>query len=295
MDTQDRITFLDAIGEMSERFDVEVFAYVLMSNHYHLLARTHQANLKKAMHWFGTTYTQRFNRRHFRHGHLFQGRYKSIIVENDAYMLQLSYYIHRNPLRSEIVKRLADYPWSSYRTYAYGRKSPKWLSTELILSQFWGMQDIHKGYREKAQEYANEENRALEDLRHGLLLGSKNFAERIRKHYLPSKLEVAIPQQHQVASDFEPNVILGKAERALKCDFNRFVHAGRLSGGEKDTRDLLLYAIWKTGKLRNDQIGALFGVTYSAVSHVVNSVKVRLKKDQEIQTKFNHINSLFKL
>jgi hypothetical protein len=98
-----------------------------------------------------------------------------------------------------------------------------------------------------------------------------------------------------VASDFEPNVILGKAERVLKCDLKRFVHAGRVSGAEKDTRDLWLYAIWRTGKVRNDQIGALFGVTYSAVSHVVKSVKTRLEKDQDIQTKFDHINPLFKL
>ena len=106
---QDRTGFLYAVGEMSERFDVDIFAYVLMDNHYHLLVKTRQANLKKAMQWFGTTYTQRFNRRHFRSGHLFQGRYKSIIIQNDAYLLQLSYYIHRNPLRAGMVRRLADY------------------------------------------------------------------------------------------------------------------------------------------------------------------------------------------
>ena len=134
----DRFLFLDTLGEMSERFEMDVYAYVLMSNHYHLLVRTRQANLKKAMHWFGTTYTQRYNRQHFRSGHLFQGRYKSIIVQNDAYLLQLSYYIHRNPLRAKMVKRLADYRWSSYRIYGYGKKTPDWLTTELILSHFKG-------------------------------------------------------------------------------------------------------------------------------------------------------------
>ena len=111
MSDKDRSSFLDAVGEMSERFAIDVFAYVLMDNHYHLLVRTRRANLKKAMQWFGTTYTQRFNRRHFRSGHLFQGRYKSIIIQNDSYLLQLSYYIHRNPLRAGIVKRLAGYRW----------------------------------------------------------------------------------------------------------------------------------------------------------------------------------------
>ena len=103
-DERDRSIFLDTIGEFSERFEIDVFAFVLMDNHYHLLVRTRQANLKKAMHWFGTTYTQRFNRRHFRSGHLFQGRYKSIIVQNDAYLLRLSCYIHRNPLRAGMAE-----------------------------------------------------------------------------------------------------------------------------------------------------------------------------------------------
>ena len=142
-----------------------------MSNHYHLLIRTRRANLRKAMHWFGTTYTQRFNWRHFRSGHLFQGRYKSIIVQNDAYLLQLSYYIHRNPLRAGVVKRLADFRWSSYKVYAYDRKSPEWLSTKLILSQFEGEQDRHRSYREKVQRYSREEKRLLEDSRHGFIVG----------------------------------------------------------------------------------------------------------------------------
>ncbi len=89
---------------------------------YHLLARTNLANLKQAMHWFGTSYTRRYNNRNVRRGHLFQGRYKSILVQNDAYVTQLSCYIHRNPLKAKIIKRLIDYKWSSYPVYAYGKK-----------------------------------------------------------------------------------------------------------------------------------------------------------------------------
>ena len=98
LEDDDRNCFLDVLGEMSERFAVDIFAYVLMDNHYHLLLRTREPNLSKSMQWMGTTYTRRFNLNHFRSGHLFQGRYKSIIVENDAYLVRLSCYIHRNPL-----------------------------------------------------------------------------------------------------------------------------------------------------------------------------------------------------
>ena len=295
MDEKDRNSFLDAVGEMSERFDIDVFAYVLMDNHYHLLVRTRRANLKKAMQWFGTTYTQRFNRRHFRSGHLFQGRYKSIIIQNDAYLLQLSYYIHRNPLRAGIVKRLAGYRWSSYNVYAYGRKVPKWLSTELILSQFAGAQDSHRSYREKVQKYASEEKRILEDLRHGLILGSKQFVEKIRKRYTPAKTEISLPQQRRIANAFDPVSYLRKGEQIFKCNIEHFVQAKRLSGAEKEIRDILVYGIWRTGQLKNEQIGKLLGLSYSGVSHAVKSVRLNLAKRRKLQTKLDHLNSLFKL
>lgn len=293
-DQKDRDIFLNTVGEFSERFDIHVFAFVLMDNHYHLLVRTRHANLKKAMHWFGTTYTQRFNRRHFRNGHLFQGRYKSIIVENDAYMLQLSYYIHRNPLRGGIVKRLADYRWSSYLSYAYGRKAPEWLSMDLILSQFES-KDRHEHYREKVQKYAKEEKRLWEDLRHGLFLGSKRFVEKIRKQHLPSETESAIPQQTQLTKPSDPVSILRSVEKVLQCDFQHFVQAGRISGPEKDKRDLMIYLLWKTGGFSNDQIGRLFGISYSAISHAVRSFKVKKQDNPQLLETFNGIYSQFKL
>lgn len=295
IDEKDRGNFLDAVGEMSERFDIDIFAYVLMDHHYHLLARSRRANLKKAMQWFGTTYTQRFNSRHYRSGHLFQGRYKSLIVQNDSYLLQLSYYIHRNPLRAGIVKRLADYRWSSYRVYAYGRKTPEWLATEFILSQFEGEPDRQKSYREKVQRYAKEEKRLIEDIRHNLILGSKAFADKICKKYLPEKPDSAIPQQNQLSKDFDAAEFLKKAEQIFNCDVKGFVKAGRLSGPEKDTRDLLLYFIWRVGQLTNDQIGKEFGLSYSAVSHALKSVKTKLHNDQGLKAAFNQLNSQFML
>jgi len=134
-DDEDRLVFLTTLSEMAERFEVEVCAYVLMGNHYHLLLRTRRANLSRARQWCGVAYTSRFNINKQKSGHQLQGRFKSILVENDAYMLQLSYYIHNNPLRAGMVKRLADYRWSSYAAYAYRKNHPPWLNSELILSQ----------------------------------------------------------------------------------------------------------------------------------------------------------------
>ena len=110
------------------------------------------------MQWFGATYTRRFNVKHRRSGHLFQGRFKSFIIENDSYLLRLSCYIHRNPLRAKIVKRLSDYKWSSYLCYAYAPNNNDWLKTDFILNQLI-TDDKKKAYREMVQRYSKEEGK----------------------------------------------------------------------------------------------------------------------------------------
>jgi len=103
-------------------------------------------------------------------------------------------------------------------------RPPKWLSTDLILSQFGGDQDRHKSYREKVKKYASEEKRLFEDLRHRLILGSKQFVEKIRKRYTPAKPEVSLPQQKQVAKAFDPITYVRRAEEIFECDIAHFVH-----------------------------------------------------------------------
>jgi putative transposase len=293
-DDQDRHLFLKTVGEMSERFEIDVFAYALMGNHYHLLLKTNRANLSKSMQWFGLTYTRRFNNRHDRVGHLFQGRFKSIIVQNDAYLLALSCYIHRNPLRAGIAKRLADYRWSSYKCYAYGRIFPEWLKTKLILSQFQ-INDKNKAYREKVQEYANEEIKLWENLRHGMIIGSKEFVDKIRSTYLPEKMHKEIPQQRDLAKSLDPITHLKQAAQLIDCDLTLFKKVPRIPRAERDNRDLLVLSVWKTGVLTNHEIGSLFGMTYSSVSHIVKAIKVRMKKNQGLKEQFENIYSLFKM
>ncbi len=193
-DNGDRISFLETLGNMSDRFEVDVYAYVLMDNHYHLLLKTNKPNISKSMQWFGTTYTRRYNIKHKRSGHLFQGRFKNFLIENDEYLKLLSCYIHRNPLRAGIVRRLVDYPWSSYPVYAYGKKSPEWLRTAPILSLL-DTNDKHKAYRKMVQSYSREEKGIWEDFRHGLILGSQKFVNRIKSKYLSENPYVEIPQK----------------------------------------------------------------------------------------------------
>ena len=286
--------FLDTIGQMADNYDVDIFAYVLMSNHYHLLLRTNQANLSKSMQWLALTYTRRFNNRHFRSGHLFQGRFKSIIVQNDGYLMRLSCYVHRNPLRAGIITRLAEYPWSSYKTYAYGDKASDWLVTKPILAQFKG-KDKYKAYREKVQQYSDEEKSLWEDFRHGMIIGTKEFVDRIRSKYMPDNFHKEIPQQRALGKSVDSEKVLEKAAGILNCDLDCIRYNRRIPKSIKENRDLLVYLVWKTCMLTNEETGRLFGITYSAVSHILSSMRTKMQKDFDLRVKYNHVYSLCKM
>ncbi len=287
-------TFLGVLKEMSERFEVDIFAYVLMNNHYHLLIRTNQPNLSKSMQWAGTTYTRRFNLKHFRSGHLFQGRFKSFIVQNDAYLMQLSCYIHRNPLRAGLVNRLADYRWSSYRAYAYKASHADWLNKDLILSQFNG-KDSYKAYREKVQKYSEEEAKIFESLRHGFFFGTKRYLDEIKKNYLKKESDAELPKLNRIIKDKDPVKSLKRAAKAINFDLKKLRQSNRIFKKDIQDRDILLYFLRETGIYTNKQIGDLFNLTYSAVSRRADIAKSDISKQTEMKRKYNLIKSKIKV
>ena len=287
----DRHLFLDTLGEMADRYGIDLYTYVLMGNHYHLLLKTHHANLSKAMQWFGTAYTRRFNIGHNRSGHLFQGRFKSFIVQNDAYLTQLSCYIHRNPLRAGIVQRLTDYPWSSYPLYAYRKKAPKWLKTGLILSQY-STKNPHQAYRRKVQNYAGEEQSLFEDLRYGLFLGTKSFADTLKKRFVKTSPQSELPQQVKLSKDVDAATTITKLVQALNCRVDHFRESLRISKADKMNRDLMLYLLWHSGLYTNRQIGELFGLSYSSVSRRAAIARKSIREDVTLQKKVQQLNDL---
>ncbi len=291
----DRKLFINTVSEMAERFEIDIYTYVLMDNHYHLLFRTNRANLCRSMQWFGATYTRRFNLRHDRSGHLFQGRFKNMLVQNDAYLLQLSYYIHRNPLRAEMVRRLADYKWSSYRAYAYGKNQPNWLNTKPILSQFLNVNDLHRAYRESIQKYAKEEQRIWEDLQHGIFVGTEKFVKKIKKRYLPDVPHAEIPSQKRAAKDINIETVISKAARLMKFDLELCRKSVRIPSQAKTDRDLLIYLVWQLGVATNPQIGEKFGLTYSAVSQRVSAIKEKVNTDIDLAKRYQQIKSIIKI
>src|SRR5580692_5412955 len=152
-DDEDRKRFLETLAEACQRTGWRVHAYVLMGNHYHLLIETPEGNLVDGMKWLQSTYTARYNRRHKLFGHLFQGRYKAVIVDESEpmYFQVVSTYIHLNPARAGLVRigqqRLKSYRWSSYRWYLSRRANkPVWLELERVMGSFGFRERQGKGY-----------------------------------------------------------------------------------------------------------------------------------------------------
>ena len=135
-DQKDYDVFLAILQESAQMFGVRIAAYCLMSNHYHLLLQTPSGNLSRVMRHVNGVYTQRYNRRRTIDGQLFRGRYKSILVEEDTYLLELLRYIHRNPVRAGICQAVEDYRWSSHRGYLSAAKKWDWLDKQALLGMF---------------------------------------------------------------------------------------------------------------------------------------------------------------
>jgi REP-associated tyrosine transposase len=202
---RDRRHWLELIPELAERFHLQIFAYVMMDNHYHLLLSAPELNLSQAMQWFQTSYSMWFNRKHGRAGPLFQGRFHAVIVEPNAFACELSRYVHLNPVRvkglgldkrarrgarlgltpaasEEVVRQrlqvLREFRWSSYRAYVGGQEPPEWLDRKLILERSCrgSLADQEQAYRKFVEQAIRDghEERFWENLLGQVALGSKD-------------------------------------------------------------------------------------------------------------------------
>jgi len=181
LDDEDRLGFLKILQDVVARYNWVCHAYCLMSNHYHLLVETPDANLSRGMRQLNGVYTQAFNRRHDRVGHLFQGRYKAILVEKEGHLLELARYIVLNPVRAKLIRHPRDWRWSSYRATAGEEEGPKFLTVDWILSQFHrdresGGEGISEVRQEGAWDRRLERASRWSDPRYGAVCGGADAA-----------------------------------------------------------------------------------------------------------------------
>lgn len=155
---KDKEKFLEYLESASERYNAVIHIYCLMDNHYHLLLETPSGNLSRIMAHINGAYTNYFNTKRQRSGHLFQGRFKALLVEADEYAKELSRYIHLNPVRAKMCDLPEDYKWSSYLSYVGKGKTPEWLKRDFILG-FFGkkLTNAQKGYRDFVSKLIGQE------------------------------------------------------------------------------------------------------------------------------------------
>ena len=244
----DRRVWLDVFGQVCKRFNWVCHAWCQMSNHYHLLIETPEANLAQGMRQLNGVYTQRFNRAYGRVGHVFQGRYKAILVERDSYLLELARYVVLNPLRAGMVKRLETWPWSSYLATCGQAPVPAWLQPDWILAQFGRQRAsvIHK-YVEFVHEGARLPS-VWTQLQGQIYLGSEIFVKKMQAH-------------------IERRPSLGEIPRAQR----RMLTQPLTEFEQRYERNEAMARAYLSGQHTMAAIAGHFGVHYSTVSRMVAS------------------------
>ncbi|MRR06407.1 MAG: hypothetical protein EG828_05600 [Deltaproteobacteria bacterium] len=269
---RDREKFLEYLESATERYGATIHAYCLMSNHYHLLIETPGGNLPQIMRHINGAYTNYFNAKRTRSGHLFQGRYKALLVEADAYATTVSRYMHLNPVRAGIVSTPEEYQWSSYRAYIRLDKPPKWLQTGFISGYFGSNAGkATDGYRCFVNDLLGREySSPLEQSVAQAILGSAEFIRAIEENYLRERVrDRNLPELRKVAK---------------RLSLNHIIQTGRTHLGKDHTADkAIIYLCHRYSGARLKEIGERFGLSESAVSQISNRLDKAMNGDAAIK------------
>ena len=249
LDDEDRLNWLELFNDVCSRFNWICHAYCLMTNHYHVVVETAEGNLSKGMRQLNGVYTQNFNRRHQRVGHVFQGRYKAIMVEKDSYLLELSRYVVLNPVRAHMVNDVADWPWSSYRAMMNQTAQLKCLEVNWLLSQFGSNKQHARVHYQDFVRAGIGLPPVWDKLNNQIFLGNQDFVTTLQGRIKdePNKLK-EIPKAQR---------------RPLGQPLHFYVEAF------PDAKEGMRKA-YETGDYTMQKIADAFGVHYSTVSRAIN-------------------------
>jgi len=268
LDDEDRRAFLGLLGREVEQQRWRCHAYCLMDNHYHLLVETPEGRLVGGMRRLNGVYTQGFNRRHQRVGHVFQGRYKSIVVDKDSYLLELSRYVVLNPVRAGMVRRVEEWAWSSYRATAGLRKGPGWLDTSWLLGQFGEEpQRARLAYRRFVREGVGGQS-PWPSLRGQIWLGGEAFLARMQR-LVPGQSAQAVPREQTQPA--RPD-----AKRVLAAVAKAYGLAGREAVLERASEPAFraaVYLLRRAANLSLKEVAALVGLSLGRISQLQRAVE----------------------
>ncbi len=250
-DDTDREAFLSVFGDVCDSYSWICHAYCLMDNHYHLLVETPETNLSRGMRQLNGVYTQKFNRAHGRVGHVFQGRYKAILVDKDSYLLELSRYIVLNPVRAGMVRSARDWPWSSYRATAGQVKALSFLHTDWLLASFARRKSsaVEK-YKQFVAEGKGRPS-PWQALRNQVFLGDEGFVK---------------DMQSLIDGEKELSEIPSTQRRPVAKSISEYESSSA-------NRNAAIVNAYRSGAYTLKELGEYFDLHYSTVSGIIKSHK----------------------
>lgn len=296
LDETDRVIFFERLIRSLDIHNVRLLSYVLMPNHFHLLLTTPEGNLSEFMRHFNISYTASFNRRHHRAGHLYQGRYKSYLIDADQYLCEVSRYIHLNPVRmSSLSRQSGEKKWaallkddtSSLSGFLSIRKRKSFVDYGKILEYFGG--DNPKGRK----EYGNFVEAGIIDQRDNPLnmakgsgiVGSVDFINWVKRRFMKEERPVREqPAMRELKKEFIPDELIKRFSAITKAQ-------NLLQRGKQSTeRSMLMELLYRLCRITQPEIGKLVGgIDYSAVSQARKRFQQKLLEDQQLNEKFNSI------
>ncbi|NNG41891.1 hypothetical protein HJP15_02860 [Pseudoalteromonas sp. NEC-BIFX-2020_002] len=279
--------FLYCIEQASLRFNIEVHSYCLMTNHYHLLIKTPDANLGRAMKHINGLYTQYFNRTHNTDGALFRGRYKAVLVDADNYLLHVSRYIHRNPIETstQLVDDLAKYQWSSYSAFIKRVAVPKWLVRDFIFS-LQGKKRKYAAYKQFVEFENSEKISAFYNAKKLLsVLGCEDFIENIKDHIASPNSESKLVVKKYSADD-----VIAYLAQYFSVEVDDIVMVKK---GRKEKNLPRWFAIKLCQDLTGLNLQALAGIFnvqhYSAISKTVGRLNALMLEDKKVKLQYEKL------
>jgi len=289
---QDYEMFIQVLKETSEDWNLRISAYCLMPNHYHLLVQTPDANISRCMRHINGVYTQRFNRKHETDGSLFKGRYKSILVDADQYLLTLVKYIHENPFKAGIAST-DQYEWSSHNAYLSSSRRWDWVYKDFVfrLLAATGEDKIHR-YRKLISDNKNKEiSDIIQDEKWPAILGGEQFTDWVKQKWHALRKDPEIPQTRELALEADTVIFIICDYYGIKREQLNQSQRGKFN----EPRNVALYLLRRMRQDNLAHIGEHLGIkNYSSVSSAIERVKGRMAKDKGLKRRIIHLIKILK-
>jgi putative transposase len=280
--------FLEYLSRAKDKYKFNLYTYCLMPNHYHLFIEILQPNLSKIMQYVNTAYTVYYNKKRNKTGHLFQGRYKSLLVDEDAYFLELTRYIHLNPVRAKMVDLPQKYRWSSFKGYIKP-KTDKYIDYPELIS-YLGMKPLE--YKDFVLSAIDKNDTLLDKVYASSFLGTKTFIKDKLNEFRPEIESGDFAHKRKL----QPSVSISDIINAVAKVFNETkesVFAKKNS--QSNTRKIAIYIAKNITALTNKEIGSCFNISDSAVGKINKTVICLLREDKRLRKRVDSVFSVFRV